>query len=232
MKKLHINRGLFVGFLIFATLLVPLLSEGSWAADFESYSVPAASAIVCPDVPSTTGCVVDVDNTSEGAGVNMLVAAAHATAWKDNGSARALGLDGTAANSNGWLLATLRTGSSSDLPPEIAAEGGKVVVRMTGSALGTATARSGFVNVFGKWTLEIGPPAQTQVWSDGTSNNYGAATIGGGPMLLSLLACPAVLFAFAWCVCIIVALFWFRSAFSRAIRESAFHTLPVLDATS
>ena len=63
--------------------------------------------------------------------------------------------------------------------------GGKVVVKVTGSAQGTATACSGFVELRGIWTLQIGPPAQTQVWTDGTSSNYGGATIVNDGLLNS-----------------------------------------------
>ncbi len=60
-----------------------------------------------------------------------------------------------------------------------------MVVKVTGSAQGTATARSGHSEVRGIWILQIGPPSQTQVRTDGTSSNYGGATIVNDGLLNS-----------------------------------------------
>jgi hypothetical protein len=58
---------------------------------------------------------------------------------------------------------------------------------------------------------------------------------GGPPMvfppglrLLSAVACLGNVLELAWFVCIVVGMFWFRVTLSRAIRDNAFHTLPVV----
>ena len=164
-----------------------LLLQVSWgvAASFESYPVPAATAYVVPDVGSVpaTPSITDADNTSDGAGVNVLVASAHATAWKHNGSARALGFDYTGAGGDGWVFVQLS--ALSDLPDDLIQEGGKVVVKVTGAAQSTlADPRYTYLrNVLGRWQLEIGLPGQTQVWSDGTGSNFGRASITGKMLL-------------------------------------------------
>ena len=164
-----------------------LLLQVSWgvAASFESYPVPAATAYVVPDVGSVppTPTITDADDTSDGAGVNVLVASAHATAWKHNGSARALGFDYTGAGGDGWVFVQLS--ALSDLPDDLIQEGGKVVVKVTGAAQSTlADPRYTYLrNVLGRWQFEIGLPGQTQVWSDGTGSNFGRASITGKMLL-------------------------------------------------
>jgi hypothetical protein len=169
-----IGMGVFAG---------TLLSHVNWDvahADFESYPVPAATAYVVPDVGTTTPTITDADNTSEGAGVGVLVASAHATAWKRNGSARALGFAHTGAGGDGWVFVELS--ALSDLPADLIEQGGKVVVTVTGAAQSTL-ADSYTPNVQGRWQLQIGTPGQTQVWSDGTGSNFGGATISGSMLL-------------------------------------------------
>lgn len=169
---------LMILFLLLTVVVgMPLDSD----ADFESYPVPAASAYVVPDVGTTTPSITDADNTSEGAGVSALVASAHATAWKRNGSARALGFAHTGAGGDGWVFVELS--ALSDLPAELIEQGGKVVVTVTGAAQSTL-ADSYTPNVWGRWELQIGTPGQTQVWSDGTGSNFGGATISGTMLLI------------------------------------------------
>jgi len=175
---------ILIGMGVFASTLLLQVSLGV-AASFESYPVPAATAYVVPDVGSSTPSITDADNTWQGAGVNVLVASAHATAWKHNGSARALGFDYTGAGGDGWVFVELS--ALSDLPEDVSQEGGKVVVKVTGAAQSTlADPHYTYLrNVFGRWKLQIGTPGQSQVWSDGTGSNFGRASISGS-MLLSV----------------------------------------------